>query len=239
MSLPKNLCFFSARCRFSQNFLEELAKSPYSKEFRFISVDVQPGGARPSLPPYVKAVPTLMIDGEAKPRTDSDVMNWLSERRLRSAPSGSGSGGSGSGSGSGSVAASGGGGDGLMAFGDEMAINGDEFYSFIGEDATATKGSMVRMVGTMASINDLTGLGTSNDRARGEAAAAAGSSIGTPRQTEKAKALDDALMAYQQMRDRDMRPTGPNTLGPGSSGPGSGPGSGASSGFGSGSAYRR
>jgi len=221
MSLPKNLCFFSARCRYSQNFLEELSKTKYSKEFRFISVDVQQNGQRPQLPAYVKAVPTLMIDGEPTPRTDSQVMNWLSERRLRDeAPSAVPS--SGGGGGAGQAAAS----DGLMAFSDEMAISGDEGYAFIGEDATATKGSMVRMVGTMASINDLAGLGTPNDRARAEATAAQGSNIGTPRQSEKAKVLDDALMAYQQMRDKDMRPAGPGPFGPGGGG-----GPGASGGF--------
>jgi len=206
--LPKNLCFFSARCRFSQNFLEELAKTPYSKEFRFISVDAQ-NGKRPQLPAYVKAVPTLMIDGEREPRTDSNVMNWLSERRLKdkSAP------------GQGPGAGAGAGNDGLLAFSDEMAINGDEGYAFIGEDATATKGSMVRMVGTMASVNDMAGLGTSNDRNQGDAAAAQGSNIGVPRQSEKAKALDDALMAYQQMRDKDMRPPGGPGGGPSSSNP--------------------
>jgi hypothetical protein len=198
--LPKNLCFFSARCRFSQNFLEELAKTPYSKEFRFISVDAQ-NGKRPQLPAYVKAVPTLMIDGEREPRTDSNVMNWLSERRLKDK--------SGPGQGPGAGTGAGAGNDGLLAFSDEMAISGDEGYAFIGEDATATKGTMVRMVGTMASVNDMAGLGTSNDRLQGDAAAAQGSNIGVPRQSEKAKALDDALMAYQQMRDKDMRPSGP------------------------------
>ena len=183
---PRNLCFFSARCRFCQNFLEELAKTPYSKEFRFISVDPQ-GSQRPQLPPYVKAVPTLMIEGEREPRTDSAVMNWLSERRLRdkSAPSTN---------------------EGLLAFNDEMAVNGDESYAFIGEDATATKGSMVRLVGTMASFDQIAGLGTPNDRMRGDAAAATGANVGVARQSDKAKALDDGLMAYQQMRDMDMRP---------------------------------
>jgi hypothetical protein len=194
MSQPRNLCFFSARCRYSQNFLEELAKTPYSKEFRFISVDPQQNGQRPSLPPYVKAVPTLMIDGEREPRTDSNVMNWLSERRLKDKTQDTANA---------QTAA-----DGLLAFSDEMAINGDEGYAFIGEDATATKGSMVRMVGTMASINDLAGLGTPNDRARGDAAAAVGANIGVPQQSEKAKALDDALIAYQQMRDRDTKGSG-------------------------------
>jgi len=195
--LPRNLCFFSARCRHSQNFLEELAKTPYAKEFRFISVDPQ-GSQRPTLPPYVKAVPTLMIEGEREPRIDSQVMNWLSERRLKdkSAPAA--------------------GSDGLLAFNDEMSVNGDEFYSFLGEDVTATKGSMVRMVGTMASFDNLAGLGTPNDRQQADKAASAGANIGTARQSDKAKALDDALIAYQQMRDRDMRPSGPG----GSGGPG-------------------
>ena len=194
--LPKNLCFFSARCRHSQNFLEELAKSPFTKEFRFISVDPQPNGARPQLPAYVKAVPTLMIDGEDKPRTDAQVMNWLAERRLRTAGSGS------SGSGSGSAPA---GSDGLLAFSDELAVSGDEGYAFIGEDAPITKGTMVRMTGSMASVDDLAGLGTPASRAAADRNGSAGANIGTPRQSEKAKALDDALMAYQQMRDLDMR----------------------------------
>ena len=195
--LPRNLCFFSARCRHSQNFLEELAKTPYAKEFRFISVDPQ-GGQRPSLPPYVKAVPTLMIDGEREPRTESQVMNWLSERRLKDK----------------SNAAPAAGNDGLLAFNGEMAVTGDEFYSFLGEDATATKGSMVRMVGTMASFDNLAGLGTPNDRQQNDREAAGGANIGTARQSEKAKALDDALIAYQQMRDRDMRPSGPGQAPP-------------------------
>jgi hypothetical protein len=129
-----------------------------------------------------------MIEGEREPRTDSLVMNWLSERRLRdkSSPQPTN--------------------EGLLAFNDEMAVNGDESYAFIGEDATATKGSMVRLVGTMASFDQIAGLGTPNDRMRGDAAAATGANVGVARQSEKAKALDDALMAYQQMRDMDMRP---------------------------------
>jgi hypothetical protein len=120
-------------------------------------------------------------------------MNWLSERRLKDK----------------SNAAPAAGNDGLLAFNGEMAVTGDEFYSFLGEDATATKGSMVRMVGTMASFDNLAGLGTPNDRQQNDRAAAGGANIGTARQSEKAKALDDALIAYQQMRDRDMRPSGP------------------------------
>jgi len=142
-----------------------------------------------------------MIDGEDKPRTDSHVMNWLAERRLKTGSSGSpgspGSGSSGPGQGT----------EGLLAFSDEMAVSGDEFYAFIGEDAPVTKGAMVRMVGTMASVDDLAGLGASAGRTASDRSVSQGANIGVPRQSEKAKALDDALMAYQQMRDLDMRPT--------------------------------
>ena len=145
------------------------------------------GAPRPQLPSYVKSVPTLMIDGEDKPRTDAQVMNWLAERRLKT----------------GSAAAPGS--DGLLAFSDELAVSGDEGYAFIGEDAPITKGTMVRMTGSMASVDDLAGLGTPAARVAADRNGIQGANIGTPRQSEKAKALDDALMAYQQMRDLDLR----------------------------------
>lgn len=78
-----HLCFYSTRCGYSLAFLEELKRTPYAHEFRFVCVDAPPGGTRPALPPYVRAVPTLMIAGEHEPRVDSAVMNWISERRLR------------------------------------------------------------------------------------------------------------------------------------------------------------
>lgn len=78
-----HLCFYSARCGYSKSFLEELSRTPYAREFRFVCVDAGPGGVRPALPPYVRAVPTLMIAGEHEPRVDAAVMNWLTERRLR------------------------------------------------------------------------------------------------------------------------------------------------------------
>jgi len=128
-----------------------------------------------------------MIDGEDKPRTDAQVMNWLAERRLKAGGAAS--------------AAN----DGLLAFSDELAVSGDEGYAFIGEDAPVTKGTMVRMAGSMASVDDLAGLGTPAARVAADRNGSQGANIGTPRQSEKAKALDDALMAYQQMRDLDLR----------------------------------
>jgi hypothetical protein len=119
-------------------FLEEIAKTPFSKEFQFVCVDSTPGRSRPPLPPYVKAVPTLMIQGETTPRTDGNVMNWLSERRMQMSASGRSS----------SVAAAASA-DGPVAF-----IGGDSFddgLALIGEDM----GNTARLTGSMASLNDL------------------------------------------------------------------------------------
>jgi hypothetical protein len=68
----------------SKAFLEELSQTPWKNTFRFICVDPMPNGTRPQLPAYIKKVPTLVISGENEPRTDGDVMNWISEMKLRS-----------------------------------------------------------------------------------------------------------------------------------------------------------
>ena len=44
---------------------------------------VDPGPTRPQLPAWLKKVPTLVIAGEGEPRTDGDVMNWLSEMKMK------------------------------------------------------------------------------------------------------------------------------------------------------------
>jgi hypothetical protein len=69
-------------CNWCRAFLEELATTPWKRDFRFICVDPSP--TRPQLPKWLEKVPTLLIHGEDEPRTDGNVMNWLSEKRLRS-----------------------------------------------------------------------------------------------------------------------------------------------------------
>lgn len=64
--------------------MEEIAQTPYYKDFRFICVDPSP--TRPALPSWLKQIPTLVIRGETSPRTDGDVMNWLYEKRIRQGP---------------------------------------------------------------------------------------------------------------------------------------------------------
>lgn len=91
MSQPQNLCFYSNKCLWSKAFLEELAATPWKSSFRFVCVDPMPNGGRPQLPAYVKKVPTLIIGGEPDPRTDGDVMNWISEMKMKSGGGGGGS----------------------------------------------------------------------------------------------------------------------------------------------------
>jgi hypothetical protein len=78
---PIHICFYSNRCDWSKAFIEEISKTKYHHDFRFICVDPSPN--RPSLPSWLKQTPTLVISGEPEPRTNSDVMNWLYERRMQ------------------------------------------------------------------------------------------------------------------------------------------------------------
>ena len=185
-------------------FLEALSKTPFSKEFRFVCVDPGPSGKRPALPAYVKAVPTLMIDGETGPRTNNDVMNWLSERRLTARGAGS------------APVQMAGMDDGLAAFGGELGGIGDEGFAFIGEDTANASGQKVRLTGSMASLDHLHLINTPDTAIRPTAnmlAAAApgpaggpGGAAGGERQTAKAKAFDDAMAAYMTARERDLAP---------------------------------
>ena len=85
-SQPIHICFYSSKCKWSKAFLTEISTLPYKTEFRFICVDPDP--QRPQLPGWLKKVPTLVISGENEPRTDSDVMNWLYERKMKDGKTG-------------------------------------------------------------------------------------------------------------------------------------------------------
>lgn len=190
-----HLCFYSTRDSLSKIFLEQIASTPFSKEFRFVCVDKPlPGEApRPPLPPYVKAVPTLMIQGESAPRTDGDVMNWLSERRMTASASGRAGGASASGkAAAGSL-------DGPMAF-----MGGDAFddgLAFIGEDTGTTN----RLTGSMASLNDLSSLAVPDSRTIPGNIMAASAGGGAAPQSAKSKAMEDALERYRAARDVDVK----------------------------------
>lgn len=89
MSQAQHICFYSNKCMWSEAFLKELAGTPWKSTFRFVCVDPMPNGTRPQLPAFVKKVPTLVIAGEPNPRTDGDVMNWISEMKVKSGKGGS------------------------------------------------------------------------------------------------------------------------------------------------------
>jgi hypothetical protein len=78
---PIHICFYSNRCDWSKAFVEEISKTNYHSQFRFICVD--PGPNRPQLPSWLKQTPTLVISGEPEPRTNSEVMNWLYEQKMK------------------------------------------------------------------------------------------------------------------------------------------------------------
>jgi len=75
----KHLCFYSTKCSWSKAFITEISKTPFKGEFQFISVDPP---LQQALPKWLKKVPTLMIQGNPEPLTDSEVMNWLYERKM-------------------------------------------------------------------------------------------------------------------------------------------------------------
>jgi hypothetical protein len=195
---PPHLCFYSARCKYSAMFLEALARTPFSKEFRFVCVDPDASGRRPPLPPYLKAVPTLMIKGEDAPRTDNNVMNWLSERRVMAGPGLSSD-------------------DGPSAFGGDMMGIGDEGWAFIGEDTSNTAGQKQRLTSGMVGLDSLHLTMAPDVRPTANMMAAVtpngGGGAGAGKQSAKAKALDDQLAAYAAARDMDLAPRGPPPIG--------------------------
>lgn len=78
---PSNICFYSNKCDWSEAFLKELSKTPYKSEFQFVCVDNTP---RSQLPDWLKQVPTLMVKNDQEPiKTNSDVLNWLYERKMK------------------------------------------------------------------------------------------------------------------------------------------------------------
>lgn len=235
MSQP-NLCFFSTRCPHSKNFLEALSQTPFSREFKFICVDAQPGKPRPQLPDYVKSVPTLMIAGERDPREGgSAALNWLAEKRLmggkttpppqqprgppQPAPSAGPRPGSvafpsriagpASAADSGMLFESSGGGPG--AFSDAMCNNGDDGFCMLGEMYIApTSGAMVSMSGNFVGFDDIMGApaaAASNPQMPGGGGGGVpmgGPGGGGPRQSEKARALQEAFDRFQAQRASEI-----------------------------------
>jgi len=146
---PIHICFYSNRCEWSKAFITEISQTPYHKDFRFICVDPSP--SRPQLPSWLKQTPTLVISGEPEPRTNSEVMNWLYEHKMKTGTSGGGSSGSNGGSNGGS---DGGGGLEPEPYMDmEMGGGFGDSYSFLGDDTTTQGNGGLRMKHNFTYLN--------------------------------------------------------------------------------------
>lgn len=186
---PKHICFYSARCDWSKAFLKEIANTPWKQDFRFICVDPSPN--RPSLPPWLKKVPTLVISGEPQPRTDGDVMNWLSEMRLKHGGNNSSQGG-----GSGGAA---------IAGGEPEAFNWAEQtsfakgfgYSFNDADTSTGGNGGATIPGSFSFLN---GNAATGDRTSQQIPSMAS----VEKRSKKEMLMDKAMEDYMRERDRGM-----------------------------------
>jgi len=140
---PIHICFYSNRCEWSKAFITEISQAPYAKEFKFVCVDPSPN--RPQLPTWLKQTPTLVISGEPEPRTNSEVMNWLYERKMKDG------GGSKQGSQGGGVTA--GPVEPEPYLDIEMGGGFGDSYSFIGEDTSAEGNGGTRVAHNFTYLN--------------------------------------------------------------------------------------
>jgi hypothetical protein len=218
MQQANNLCFYSNKCQWSRAFISEIAKTPWKNQFTYICVDPSP--SRPQLPNWLKKVPTIVIAGEAEPRTDSDVMNWLYEKKMREGSPSNGPGSSALGSG-GSGGNGGGGGHQAVGGGDPMGFNMLEQVSFakgfsysgIDVDTSSQGTGGNTMPGAFAFLNggDSVGVRESNDFPGGGAPAGG---VSSQRRSKKEELFDKQMEAYQRERNNGM-PPGPSRMGGG------------------------
>ena len=182
--MGKNICFYSNQDKWSKAFIEELSNTPWVKEFEFICADPSP--SRPNLPKWLKQVPTLVIDGDKEPiKTDTEVMNWLYERKMREMPKKP-------------SAAAVIGGEPASYIGNEMEGFGNAGYSFLDSDTSTGGNGGETIPGAFSFLN---GNATPGDRQ--------GQSIQSqPSRTKKEAMFDQQLDMYKNQRDAGM-PRGP------------------------------
>jgi hypothetical protein len=201
--MAKHICFYSNSVsdKWSKAFLEELSKTPWVNEFKFVCVD--PGPNRPSLPKWLKQVPTLVIEGDKDPiKIDTEVMNWLYERKLRevnrTSPSEPSRGG-------GAAATPGG---EVQSWGAELDGFGNTGYSFINSDTSAQGNGGMDIPGSFAYLNGGASPGDRTGQGPGAPGAAPSNTAGRSR---KEKLFDEQMEMYKQQRDMGM-PQGPRRM---------------------------
>lgn len=194
-SPPIHICFYSNSCKWSKAFLEELSQTPYKKEFRYVCVDPSPN--RPSLPGWLKKVPTLVISGEPEPRTDGNVMNWLYEKRMKESTQ--------------QTSAQANSPDGVPG-GEPMGWNSMEHvsfakgfgYSFNDSDTSTTGMGGSKLPGAFSFLN---GQAAPGERTTNDFPGGGGAQQGRQK-SKKEELFDKQMEAYQRAREEGM-PKGP------------------------------
>jgi hypothetical protein len=182
---PVHICFYSNRCDWSKAFIEEISKTNYHSQFRFICVD--PGPNRPQLPGWLKQTPTLVISGDPEPRTNSDVMNWLYEQKMRD--------------GGGKSGTSGVGAAGPMEpepyLDTEMGGGFGDTYSFIGADTSAQGDGGLSMKHNFTFLGGQDAMGTRE-------ASQFQTTNSNAKRSKKEELLDQQMQSFLSQRDNGM-----------------------------------
>jgi hypothetical protein len=191
-SQPTNICFYSNKCQWSKAFITELSKTPWKSQFRFICAD--PGPNRPQLPAWLKKVPTIVVAGESDPRTDSDVMNWLYEKRMKEGEGQTGA----------PAAAAGAAEPSAFSMMENVSFAKGFSYSGLDVDTSSQGGGGMTMPGAFSFLSS------------GGAEPTLSQGAGTPqvssqRRSKKEEMFDKQMEAYQRDRDNGM-PKGPGRM---------------------------
>ena len=190
---PIHICFYSNKCQWSKAFVTELSTTPWKNLFRFVCVDPSPG--RAPLPGWLKKVPTIVISGEGEPRTDSDVMNWLYEKKMKEGASRPVQ-----------TAGAGAGGD-PMAFNvtEQASFSKGFSYSGIEVDTSSTGSGGMTMPGAFSFLG---GAASEGDRLSQDVLGAAQPAQSSQRRSKKEELFDKQMESYQRDREAGM-PKGP------------------------------
>jgi|UniRef100_A0A6C0BFQ7 hypothetical protein len=179
---PVHICFYSNRCDWSKAFIEEISKTNYHSQFRFICVD--PGPNRPQLPGWLKQTPTLVISGDPEPRTNSDVMNWLYEQKMRD---GGGKSGNGTSAAAGPM-------EPEPYLDTEMGGGFGDTYSFIGADTSAQGNGGLSMKHNFTFLQGQDSMGTRE-------ASQFQTTNSNAKRSKKEELLDQQMQSFLSQRD--------------------------------------
>ena len=146
---------------------------------------MDPSPNRPQLPAWLKQTPTLVISGEPEPRTNSEVMNWLYERKMKD---GGGNQGNGQGGAAGPL-------EPEPYLDMEMGGGFGDTYSFIGDDTSAQGNGGTRVAHNFTYLNGQDSVSTRE-------ASNFQTTSSNQKRSKKEELLDQQMEQF--MKNRDM-----------------------------------